>query len=93
MSQLPRLLLIDSDAGVDDAVALMIAMQSTAASMALTSVFGNTFLADATMNLCMLRSLFAKGKKLPVFPGADTSMLGRPAKLQWPGHGSTGLGE
>lgn len=88
-----RVLIVDSDAGVDAAVAIMIAMQSKADSMVLTSVFGNTALCRATTNLCMLRSLFAKDAEVPVFPGAETSMLGRASKHQWQVHGSSGLGE
>lgn len=64
-----RKVIIDTDPGVDDAVAIMLAFQSPEIEViGLTTVFGNSTVATTTHNALLLCE-FA-GKHLPVAPGS-----------------------
>ncbi|MDQ3153787.1 MAG: nucleoside hydrolase, partial [Actinomycetota bacterium] len=62
--------IIDTDPGVDDAVAILLAAASReVALLAITTVFGNVDLATTTANALRLRSLAGLGH-VPVAAGA-----------------------
>lgn len=80
--------------GVDDAVAVIVALKSESCDvLALTAVAGNVGVDQAARNMSILVQLFAKsGKRVPVFAGADRSLLGERSKT-FVGHGANGLGD
>jgi purine nucleosidase len=90
----PRLLVIDTDGGIDDAVALWWALDHPGFKIVgITTVHGNVEVGQATANVC--RVLDAHGSpNVVVYPGAaaamgDTPEL-RPADFI---HGADGLGD
>ncbi|CEP02074.1 Inosine/uridine-preferring nucleoside hydrolase domain-containing protein [Plasmodiophora brassicae] len=89
-----RLVIVDTDGGVDDAVAVIVALKSESCDvLALTAVAGNVGVDQAARNMSILVQLFAKsGKRVPVFAGADRSLLGERSKT-FVGHGANGLGD
>lgn len=64
-------IIMDVDTGTDDAIAIMVAVQTKSISLeALCSVHGNTSVANTTINT--LRAAFAaNGESIPVYPGAS----------------------
>ncbi|HET9257898.1 MAG TPA: nucleoside hydrolase [Pseudonocardiaceae bacterium] len=85
-------MIIDTDPGVDDAVALMLAAASPEARLlAVTTVFGNAEVEVTTGNALRLRALAGLGA-LPVGAGAARPLVypRRPRANCW--HGSDGLG-
>jgi purine nucleosidase len=86
-------MVIDTDAGVDDAAAIWWALdRSDVDVLALTTVWGNVGLAEATANAC--RILHAHGAIVPVAEGAgapigDAPLLRRADFI----HGTDGLGD
>jgi len=86
-----RPVIIDCDPGVDDAVALMLALGTPGLEvLAITTVAGNVPLKKTTRNALMLRQIAGR-EDVPVVPGAD-----RPLKRKPTGagefHGEEGLG-
>ena len=87
-------MIIDTDGGVDDAVALWWALDEPDVEViGITVVAGNVDVAQATRNVC--RVLHAHGSShVPVFQGASRPLAGapslRPADFI---HGSDGLGD
>lgn len=70
-------LIIDTDAGVDDAVALLMALrQSRFAIAAITTVYGNIPLEQAVQNVNLFLDIC--GKEVPVYRGAAAPLNGRP---------------
>ena len=85
-------LLIDTDPGVDDAVALLMAMGSPEARLeAITTVFGNVGLETTTANALRLLALAGRSD-IPVGIGADRPLVfPQPYRAaEW--HGPDGLG-
>lgn len=85
-------LIIDTDPGVDDAVALMVALRSPEVRLAaVTTVFGNVDLATTTVNARRLLRL-ADRTGIPVGVGADRPLVHpQPYRAaEW--HGTDGLG-
>lgn len=85
-------MIIDTDPGVDDAVALMLAAASPEVRLlAVTTVFGNAGVAVTTTNALRLRTLAGLGD-LPVAAGAARPLVyPRPQRIdRW--HGRDGLG-
>jgi purine nucleosidase len=84
-------LIIDTDPGVDDVVALLLAMASPEAInlMAITTVAGNVPLAKTTRNACLARE-WARCEDIPVYPGADRPLQRSPLYAE-DIHGSEGL--
>jgi purine nucleosidase len=83
-------LIIDTDAGIDDAVALMLALRHPDAQIeAITTVCGNVALDKVIPNV--LTVLEVMGVDVPVYAGAD-----RPLVMEWSPetsvHGEDGLG-
>lgn len=84
--------IIDTDPGVDDAVALMLAAASPELQLlAVTTVFGNAGVEVTTANALRLRSLAGLGD-LPVAAGAARPLVYPRGQRTDSWHGSDGLG-
>lgn len=84
-----RTLIIDTDPGIDDAVALAIALNADALDVKLiTTVAGNVNVDYVTQNTLKLLSFF--GKKIPVAKGADRPLIREKTDASEI-HGKTGL--
>ncbi len=69
--------IIDTDPGTDDAIALIAALNSPEFEvMALTTVAGNASLPDATRNALGLLACLRRSD-IPVYVGADTPLIGQ----------------
>lgn len=85
-------MIIDTDPGVDDAVALMLAAASPEVQLlAVTTVFGNVGVQITTANALRLRAL-AGFDQLPVAAGADRPMVYPRRQRAAFTHGPDGLG-
>jgi len=84
-------LVIDTDPGIDDSLALILAARASRSQLCAVSVsYGNTTLDRATRNA---RHVLARaGCDVPVFPGADRP-LSRPLVTAKETHGPDGLGD
>jgi hypothetical protein len=89
-------LIIDTDAGCDDAVAIMVALQAETRGEskvhALTTCFGNVSCSQATYNVGALLSGLNR-EDIPFYRGAEHPIIGQWGGCGWPGHGSDGLGD
>jgi len=94
-------LLIDTDGGVDDAVALLMALASTKID-SITTVFGNTSASQAAKNVERLqwarvqssKERVSQQRSVPVVVGSETALVGFGSPPpSWPGHGPDGLGK
>ena len=92
-----RYYIIDTDAGVDDAIAILMALKYLTPEefIAITTVHGNVDLPQANHNINVLLAQHHdptwKTSSLPVHSGASkplVSMVGQ----RWPGHGPDGFG-
>jgi inosine-uridine nucleoside N-ribohydrolase len=87
------LALIDTDPGIDDALALLLAWSSPELQLAaLTTVAGNVPVEDATRNLLQLMALRGIETRPPVAQGA-AGPLARPLVTARGYHGEDGLGD
>ena len=85
-------LIIDCDPGVDDAVALMLALNArTLDSLAITAVGGNVPLSATGRNARLLAQVAGRAD-VPVFAGADRPLVREPAGAG-EFHGAEGLGD
>jgi pyrimidine-specific ribonucleoside hydrolase len=85
-------MIIDTDPGVDDAVALMLAVASPEVQLlGVTTVFGNVGVQATTANALRLRAL-AGFDQLPVAAGADRPMVYPQHQRAMFTHGPDGLG-
>ena len=87
----PRQLIIDTDPGVDDAIAILLALASPDVTvLGLTSVGGNVPLARATRNALALLEYAGRAADVPVAAGAARPRRGRfPYAYRF--HGRSGL--
>jgi inosine-uridine nucleoside N-ribohydrolase len=86
-----RNVIIDCDTGMDDAVALLLALRSPEFSvLGITCVNGNVDLDNVVHNT--LRVVEQSGKHVPVFAGARSALLVAPVENASKVHGSDGLG-
>lgn len=86
----PLPVIIDSDPGIDDCLALLLALASPELRLlAVTTAYGNTTLANATRNAAEI--LRRGGSALAPEPGADRP-LARPLVTAAETHGASGLG-
>lgn len=86
-----RKIIIDTDTGSDDAIALLMALSDKNTEvLALTTVFGNVSLKQATRNA--LISCEVAGVSVPVYPGMDRPLI-RDRIEAIHVHGSDGLGD
>ena len=84
-----RPLIIDTDPGIDDALAILLACASPELELqALTTVAGNVPLARVTENALKLLELGGK-HKVPVYPGSDAPLSRKPTVAQV--HGTSGM--
>ena len=87
----PRKIVIDCDPGIDDAMAIVLAMQYAGFEIVgITTMFGNAYLDQATRNA--LRVVELSGRTIPVYKGAAKP---RRINLEPPPdfvHGKDGLG-
>jgi inosine-uridine nucleoside N-ribohydrolase len=91
-SPTPRRVIIDTDPGVDDALALILALQSPELRVeAITTVSGNVHVDLATRNALTVLGLFPPARRPPVARGAD-GPLARPLYTAAHVHGDDGLG-
>jgi inosine-uridine nucleoside N-ribohydrolase len=86
----PLPVIIDTDPGIDDSLAIFFAILEKISLKGITTVYGNATVENTTQNALMLLELFKKGG-VPVFQGADAP-LSKPARLA-ECHGATGLGK
>jgi purine nucleosidase/pyrimidine-specific ribonucleoside hydrolase len=85
--------IIDTDPGIDDALALLLAFQSPELEVAaVTTVSGNVSIDDATRNVFTVFSLLPPSKRPPVARGAARPRLKAPA-IAYGVHGKDGLGD
>jgi purine nucleosidase len=83
--------LIDTDTASDDAVALILALRSTAARVvAITTVTGNVEVQQASRNALYTAELC--GSSVPVFTGAEKPLKRTHVSASW-FHGRDGLGD
>ena len=84
--------IIDTDMGVDDAVALLLVLgQPQAEIVAITSVVGNVPLAQATHNAAVVLDV-AGAPSIPIFPGCARPLLQHEPDDAVSFHGQDGLG-
>jgi purine nucleosidase/pyrimidine-specific ribonucleoside hydrolase len=87
----PRLIVIDTDPGIDDAIGILLALASPEFSIAgMTTVAGNIGIETTTRNAGRLLA-FAGREEIPVFQGAATP-LSRPGPEPLNLHGEDGIG-
>ena len=92
-SNLPKRILIDTDPGVDDSMAILFAFCSPEVEVVgLTAVFGNSGSENTTVNALRLVEL-AGHPEVPVARGAETPLLREFKGFGWRVHGHNGLGE
>ncbi|MCK5673770.1 MAG: nucleoside hydrolase [Spirochaetales bacterium] len=83
---------IDSDCGIDDATAIMIALASPDVKIVgISAVAGNAGLDHVVNNITGLLAYFGR-EDIPVYKGASTSLLGERIHAEGV-HGSNGLGD
>jgi inosine-uridine nucleoside N-ribohydrolase len=84
-------IVIDTDPGVDDAHAIMLAFAHPGAKVAaLTTVAGNVSLELATRNALIILDII--GQDVPVYAGCDDALV-RPTPRRASSHGADGLGD
>ena len=90
-AEAPAKLLIDTDCGVDDAVALLIALASPELEiLGVTTVSGNVAVGQVTDNVLRLLCRFGR-PEIPVYRGASRA-LAEPPRRAAGIHGENGLG-
>jgi inosine-uridine nucleoside N-ribohydrolase len=87
----PRNVIIDCDTGVDDALALLLALRSPELNvLGITNVAGNVPLNKVVRNTLVV--VEHSGKDVPVYAGASHAMTGGAETAEY-AHGSDGLGD
>jgi purine nucleosidase len=87
----PKRILLDTDPGIDDACAILLALASPEISLdGLSVVHGNCSLEQATVNALSILEL-AKSGHIPVAKGCELPLV-QPSFLAPETHGDTGLG-
>lgn len=81
-------LIIDTDPGVDDALALMFACKSNLNILGISTVFGNSTILDSTRNALTILSLLKK--RILVYEGRSMPIRGKGKRAS--SHGDNGLG-
>src|SRR5258706_4308980 len=89
---MPRPIIIDTDPGIDDAVAILLALASPELEvLGLVAVAGNVPLATTARNARSIVELAGRSE-LPVYAGCPRPLGGRPLDAER-SHGSSGLGD
>jgi purine nucleosidase len=87
-----RKLIIDTDCGGDDAIAIMAALAHPDVEVVMiTTVWGNVDVDQGMENVGKLLDLY--GREVPLFRGADGPLLGERETVQWGGFGKDGFGD
>lgn len=87
----PRKVIIDCDTGVDDALALLLALRAPAFDvLGITCVGGNVALQKVVRNTLVMAE--HAGSDVPVYAGAARPLLAPPVTAEY-AHGSDGLGD
>ena len=87
-----RKLVIDTDPGIDDAMAIVFAcLHDEIDVVGLTTIFGNVSTETATRNACALVELV--GQDIAVARGSDTPLVQAPRPFAWEIHGREGFGD
>src|SRR4026207_640579 len=90
-SNMPKRILIDTDPGIDDSLAILLALASPELSLeGLSVVHGNCSLDQATQNALSILE-FAHAGNIPVAMGCELPLV-QPSLLAPETHGETGLG-
>ncbi len=90
---MPTRVIIDTDPGVDDALAILLALRSPELEVvAITTVCGNVPVEQATRNVFRVLSLVRPPASLLIGQGASRPLL-RPLETATHFHGTDGLGE
>ncbi|KAL4160960.1 hypothetical protein PRNP1_001518 [Phytophthora ramorum] len=86
-------LVIDTDAGVDDAVAILMALHAFPGDqvVGITTVFGNVDVHQANHNVAHILQGAAR-VNVPVYSGASKAIVASVSEEKWEGHGPDGLG-
>lgn len=85
-------MIIDTDCGIDDAEALIMALTHPAVTVeAITTVVGNTSLENVNRNVCTVMQQV--GKQVPVYSGADRPLIENWFDDERRYHQSDGLGD
>jgi inosine-uridine nucleoside N-ribohydrolase len=88
----PRQVILDTDPGIDDAMAILLALRSPALQvLGITTVFGNADIDVATANALRLVELVGR-REVPVARGAGVPLLVPKAAAPDFVHGADGLG-
>ena len=88
---MPQRIIIDTDPGIDDAAAILLALASPELSLeGLTVVHGNCSVEQGTTNALSILEL-ARASRIPVARGCDRPLV-QPSLLAPETHGNTGLG-
>jgi purine nucleosidase len=92
MTTAPRLVILDTDPGVDDALALLyLRARPDLRLLAITTVFGNADVETTTRNALWLRARL--GLSAPVHQGADAPLIRPRGPSPVHVHGANGLGD
>ncbi len=85
-------IIIDTDAGVDDTMALLLALRSPEIEIkAITTVHGNAELKDCTRNVLHVLEM-TNNRHIPVAQGAEAPMIKKPVYGKYV-HGENGIGD
>ncbi|XP_059624952.1 uridine nucleosidase 1-like [Cornus florida] len=91
-SSTPEKIIIDTDPGIDDSIAILMAFQSPELEiLGLTTVFGNVFTEDATRNALILCEIAGR-PDVAVAEGSPEPLKGGTPGVAYFIHGSDGLG-
>ncbi len=89
---MPEYVIIDTDPGIDDALAILLALQSPELRIsAITTVSGNVPVEVATRNVFRILSLLPSAPQFPVAKGAASPLQKKPV-YSTGFHGKDGLG-
>ena len=88
MNKSQKEIIIDTDPGVDDALAIAFAIKAGLPIESINTVYGNSTVDNCTTNALAILEL-ARGN-VPVYRGADKPMKGKNRLAQ--SHGDNGLG-
>jgi purine nucleosidase len=88
-----KVLLVDCDTGIDDAIALLYLLLDPEVEVAgITSVFGNISAAMAAQNCLSVLDVVGQAGTVPVAKGSEVTLIGEIPELATFVHGANGLG-
>lgn len=82
-------IIIDTDPGVDDSLALLLAVASKLNIIGITTVFGNSNINNTTKNALTIMEILKSN--IPIYQGASEPLIKKPTQAK--SHGQNGLGE